>query len=151
MPLTNSEKAAVLDFYNGKVSHGLSVPVTSFLGLHVSSTPPNRETGATFVEPTEANYARQSVTNSSFWNAATGADPTNADNASLVDFPTTAAAYADDVYYVLEFTSATATTFRRAFRLATPATVGSGDNLRIAAADLVFEFGDQGDTFGETG
>jgi hypothetical protein len=150
MPLTNSEKAALLNFYNGKVSHGLSVPATSYLGLHLGATPPNRETGATYTEPTDANYVRQAVTPATFWNSATGGDPTSADSASAVTWPTSAGAYAADVTYVLEFTSLTATTFRRAFRVVSAATIGSGDTPNLAAGALVFELGDSGDTFVET-
>jgi hypothetical protein len=150
MALVNTEETALLDFYNGKTSHGLSVPTTAWYGLHLGATPPNKDTGTGVNEPTEANYARIQQTLSTFWAPATGGDPTDSQSNINMQWAVTAAAYSDDIYYILEFATETANTFRRSFKLATPATIGSGDRAFISAGNLVAEFGDDGDTFGET-
>lgn len=149
MPLTDTEEQALLDYYNGKTGHSLSVPTTVWYAIHLGAQPPDLDAGTGINEPTEANYARVSKTLGSFFAAASGADPTQAVSSEALTFATTAAAYSDDVYYICEFLTQTGTTFRRCFKLATAATVGSGDNLEVDGAKLVAELGDSGDTFGE--
>lgn len=97
MPLTNAMKAKLLDHLYGGAS--LSQPTKLYLGL--STTTPNAD-GGNVTEPSGNGYQRIEISNdSTFWEAATVANPAIKQNKITVEFPRAIGPWGEITHWVL--------------------------------------------------
>lgn len=136
MSFSNRTAQALLNSLFGKTSNfgALASRPTIYVGLS-STTPAEAGTGVT--EPSTGSYARV-ATAASDWNAATNADPSVVDNASVITFPTATADWlsgANLTYFVL-YDASTSGNLLGFGALSSAKPVLNGDTAEFAAGSL---------------
>ena len=131
MPMTNAQKAKLLDHYYG--GPDLTRPATLYIGL--STTTPT-DAGANFTEPVGNGYARIAVTNDSTkWNSATSANPSVKTNKVQLEFPEATGNWGTITHWgIFEVSTGGTCVDWAALELAKA--ISTGDVARFKAADL---------------
>lgn len=137
----NSEEMKMLDHYTGKTSY--TVP-TWYVAL--STTTPT-EAGATFTEPSNGGYIRQTLT-AGTWTAATGGDPSSTSYGGAITFPVATGGWGTVTHFGL-FSVATQSTGLVRFwgTLTNAKAIQTSDTASFAANTMLIQLGDPPDTY----
>lgn len=117
-------------------------PSTRYVAL--STTTPTEAAG-NFTEPSGNAYARV-ATVAGDWGAASGTAPATKSNTAVITFTTASGSWGTVTHFGL-YDALSTGTVKWWGALGTSKTVGNGDTASFAAAALVFQMGDPGDTY----
>jgi hypothetical protein len=109
-----------------------TMPAALHLGL---SRTPIGEDGGGITEPSGGSYARVDVS-AGIWSAASNANPTQVTNGAVIDFGTASADWGTVTHWFLS-TASSGGTVRWSGRLKDAYPIASGDEVVIAAGDIV--------------
>lgn len=131
MSFTNRTAQALLNYLFGNTSNFDTQPT-----IHVAlSTTAPAEDGTNVTEPSGNGYARVATT-SADWAAATLADPSLIDNATILNFPTPSGAGWGTVTHFVLFDALTSGNVIASGALGASRTIVSGDPVSFPIGDL---------------
>jgi hypothetical protein len=134
LPMTNAQKAKLLDHYYG--GPDLARPATLYIGL--STTTPT-DTGANFTEPVGNDYARVAVVNNdTTWVTATVANPSVKKNGAPIEFPEATGNWGTITHWGI-FEAATGGTCVEWAACQIAKAINTGDIARFKSGDLIIE------------